>query len=109
MKAKFLLTIASLVLFVTFSYAQSEPGSGTPNVTKRQFRQERRIREGRRSGELTPAESARLQGQQAKIRHDKRAAKADGVVTKQERAKLHHEQRRANRTIARKKHNGRTR
>jgi hypothetical protein len=42
--------------------------------------------------------------QQAKIRHDKRMAKSDGVVTPRERRKLHREQRRASKNIAVQKH-----
>lgn len=76
----------------------------TPGVTGRQVKQQARIQEGKRSGELTRRETRRLQMQQAKIQHDKRKAKSDGVVTPVERRKLRAEQRRANRTIYRQKH-----
>ena len=81
----------------------------TPMVTGKQIKQQARIQEGKRSGELTRKETARLQMQQAKIRHDKRKAKSDGVVTPAERRKLRAEQRRANRTIYRQKHDAETR
>lgn len=95
-----------LAAFVLPAVGQS---AATPGVTKRQFRQQQRITEGVKSGELTRAEAARLELQQAKIQRDKHAAKADGVVTKEEREKLAREQHRASKTIFRKKHNARDR
>jgi len=76
----------------------------TPRVTERQVNQQERIQQGRKSGELTNREAARLELQQAKIQHDKRKAKSDGVVTPAERAKLHAEQNRASRNIYKQKH-----
>jgi hypothetical protein len=83
--------------------------SQTPRVTKRQIKQERRIQEGKASGELTPTEAARLQAEQRDIQQDKRAAKADGVVTPAERRELRKEQRQANRHIRHQKHDRQTR
>jgi hypothetical protein len=77
---------------------------GTPEVTNKQITQQARIQEGKKNGELTGKERARLQMQQAKILHDKKQAKSDGVVTAGERRKLRTEQRRASRTIYRQKH-----
>ncbi len=78
--------------------------TATPRATQRQVNQQARINQGRASGELTPRETAGLEVQQAKIRHDKRVAKSDGVVTPRERMKLHREQKRANKNIAIQKH-----
>ena len=80
----------------------------TPKVDKRERRQQMRIKEGVKSGELTPAETKRLEAQQAKIHRDEQKAKADDKVTPRERAKLQREQDRSSRTIYRKKHNNRT-
>jgi hypothetical protein len=90
-----------VALFGTISFAQTT----TPKVTKRQIHQQQRIKEGVKSGELTKGETKRLEAQQAKMSADKAAAKSDGVVTPEERAKLKHEQNRASKNIYRKKHN----
>src|SRR5579883_3685712 len=60
----------------------------TPRINKRQRNQQRRIAEGIENGSLTPREAARLERQEAAIQAEKRADKADGVVTKQERRQL---------------------
>ncbi len=84
-------------------YAQDK----TPVVDQREKNQQERIDQGIKSGELTKGEAARLEAQQGKIKVDEAKAKADGVVTAKERAKLKREQNRASRTIYRKKHNAR--
>ena len=98
---KAIMLCAVLVLGSAFASAQT----ATPRVTKRQLKQQARIEQGVKSGELTPGETKRLELQQAKIQADKKNAKADGVVTPAERAKLAREQNRANRKIYRLKHN----
>ena len=82
--------------------------TATPAIGQTQRAQEGRIAEGVRSGALTRPEANQLQQQQNQIRADKRAAKADGVVTRAERRKIKREQAQASRAIYRKKHNGRT-
>ena len=82
--------------------------TATPVVTERQENQKARINEGVASGQLTKGEAARLRAEQRKIRAEKRMAKADGVVTPAERAKLRRDQNRASRDIYNKKHNART-
>lgn len=91
--------------------AQTPPAAGTktPGINKRQQRQHRRIRQGVSSGELTRGETKQVVQQQKEIQQDKKEAKADGTVTKQERAAIHREQNRASRNIYRKKHNRRDR
>jgi hypothetical protein len=98
---KAIVLCALLVLGSAFASAQTT----TPRVAKRQLKQQARIEQGVKSGELTAGETKRLELQQAKIRADKRKAKADGVVTPAERAKLAREQNRASRKIYRMKHN----
>jgi len=80
----------------------------TPVVDQREKNQQERIKEGVKSGELTPAETRRLEMQQGKIKADEMNAKSDGKVTAKERAKLKREQNRASRNVYRKKHNART-
>lgn len=67
--------------------------------------QHKRIVNGVKSGELTTAEKRKLGQQQKDIRSDKREAKADGVVTYEEKAEIKKDRRKASRTIYRKKHN----
>jgi hypothetical protein len=68
-----------------------------------------KIKQGVKSGELTKKETVRLARQQKDIRQDVKSAKADGVVTREERKNIKREKRRADRTIYRKKHNNRDR
>ena len=98
---KAIVLCALLVLGSVFASAQTT----TPRVAKRQLKQQARIEQGVKSGELTAGETKRLELQQAKIQADKRKAKANGVVTPAERAKLAREQNRASRKIYRLKHN----
>ena len=63
-----------------------------------------RIQEGVKSGELTRHEAHKLRAEQRTIRAEKRMAKADGVVTAEERAKIKHDQKRASRHIYKQKH-----
>ncbi|MCG8579220.1 MAG: hypothetical protein MI866_04855 [Bacteroidales bacterium] len=74
-------------------------------VKKRQVNQQVRISNGVASGELTRAETVQLQKQQININRTKKAARADGVVTRKERAVIQHKQSKANANIYRKKHN----
>ncbi len=86
-------------------YAQT----ATPRVRHSQVNQQARIREGVRSGELTKGEAVRMEARQAKIQHDKKVAKSDGIVTLEERAKLNREQNAASRKIYRQKHDSQRR
>jgi hypothetical protein len=99
---KLKLILASLLL-ASISY-QNIAQTANPKIRKKQEAQQKRIENGIKSGELTPAEAAKLEHKQAKIQHDKKLAKADGVVTKDERKNIHHEQKKASRQIAKQKH-----
>ena len=106
---KQLLVAALMCMMAAPLLAQTSPATtpstATPGINKRQLRQQARIRQGVRSGELTPSEAKNLEKREAKIQADKKAAKADGKVTPQERKKLNRELNRTNRAIRRKKHN----
>jgi hypothetical protein len=78
-------------------------------VRKTAKNQRHRIVQGVKSGELTKAETVNLVKQQKEIHQDVKDAKADGVVTKDERRDIKKDQNKASRTIARKKHNSRDR
>jgi hypothetical protein len=87
---------------------QNVGSTKTPRINKRQRNQQRRISQGINSGQLTAGEAARLEKREAKIQHDKQAAKADGKVTTAERRKLNREENQASRKIYKLKHNQKT-
>ena len=99
--------IFALVLVTTLAGAASA-GTDTPRVDRRQVVQRARMRQGVQSGQLTPREARHLRKSERHIRRMERRAKADGVVTPGERARLNHAQNRESRRIHRLKHNGRS-
>jgi hypothetical protein len=104
---KRLVTIFLSALFLLGASSVSMAGTGW--INRREHRQQSRIREGIRSGELTRREAVRLEGQQARIRVAERFARADGHLTLRERARLDRGLDRANRNIYRQKHDGQDR
>ena len=107
MKKNLFSALAALALFTTHFAASAQ--TATPGITARQHSERARIRQGVRSGELTRAEAAHLNGREADIRQDKREAKADGVVTRDERQDIRQDERRASHAIYRQKHDGQVR
>lgn len=104
-------SLIATALFLAFAgntvYAQTPPSTdpaATPGVDRRLENQDKRIEQGKQSGALTPREAARLERRDAKIEADVAKAKADGVVTKDERKKLHRELDHQSKAIARQKH-----
>ena len=83
-------------------------GDRTPRINARQRNQQRRIGNGIKSGQLTSKEAAHLEKREAHIQAEKRADKAKGPMTAQERRQLTRQQNRTSRAIYRKKHNART-
>ncbi len=78
--------------------------TNTPNIDQRQANQEARIQQGRQSGSLTQKEAARLERGQQHVQKMENKAKADGVVTGQERRRIEHAQNVQSRKIEREKH-----
>jgi hypothetical protein len=101
-------TVFALSLMVggaVVAEAHGHRGPRTPSVNRRQERQQRRIGQGVRSGELTARETFRLERNAREIRQDEREAKSDGMVTRRERAGLQHDLSQESRMIYRAKHN----
>ncbi|MEO6355661.1 MAG: hypothetical protein ABIU77_14295 [Ferruginibacter sp.] len=96
------ISIATFVLALGITSANAQ----THAVAHRQHQ---RIRQGVKSGELTKTEAVHLRKDQKEIRHEKQAAKADGVVTKDEAKDIRKDQKQESRKIFRKKHNERER
>lgn len=114
-----LLTLAATALMTSgLTFAQSvqpttshEPGrmdSARPNtVNARQVEQQRRIAQGVRSGQLTPRETARLEGREARVHREVRADRTanGGHLTAAEHRQVNRQQNRMSRSIYRDKHN----
>ena len=79
----------------------------TPIINKKEVKQNNRIKEGIKSGQLTKGEAKYLHQEQKEIRNSKRVAKQDGKVTKGERKMIKTEQNQANKDIYRLNHNKR--
>jgi len=75
-------------------------------INQRQRNQQKRIGNGVENGSLTPAETARLEKQEAAIHHEvKTERKANGgTLTAQERRQVNRQQNRESRRIYRQKH-----
>jgi hypothetical protein len=103
---KSLFIIAMLIGVIQFS---SHAQLVTPGINAKQLRQESKIRQGVKSGELTRRETKGLILEQKQVKLMKRAAKADGKVTRRERKVLRNKQRSADYHIYRQKHDGQSR
>lgn len=95
---KAILAVALAVPALAFAQAN------TPRVDQRQANQEQRIDQGVASGSLTQREAARLEHGQQRVDNMEARAKSDGVVTRQERARLHQAQDTQSRRIYAQKH-----
>jgi len=78
--------------------------SAHPSINQTERREQVRINQGIRSGELTRQEARRLEAEQARIRVDERFARADGNLTSKERERLRNELSHASRDIYHQKH-----
>jgi len=87
--------------------AQTRNCHHPPGVNAREHREEVRIHQGERSGELTRREAERLQAEEARIRVDEAYARhSGGEFTPRERVRIERELNRASRDIYRQKHDG---
>jgi hypothetical protein len=79
-------------------------------VNTREDRQQRRIAQGAKSGQMTPRESAHVERNEAKINHEVRADRAanGGKLTAGEHRQVEHQQNMESRQIYNDKHNART-
>jgi uncharacterized membrane protein YebE (DUF533 family) len=98
-----------LLMTALVSLIATAASAGTPRIDRREARQHARISQGVRSGELTRGEAMRLRAGQRHVYRMERRAKADGLVTRRERARITHAQNHQSRRIYRLKHNGRER
>jgi len=99
-----------LLLALTFALALGTTGSLAQRIENRKDRQNARINQGVRSGELTNKEAARLKARQANLNQKIRQDRKDGPgLTAAERARIEQRQDNISRDIARQKHDGQKR
>ena len=94
--------LVSILLLGNLLFAQ-----GT--INQRERRQQRRIADGVKDGDLTRKEARKLEKQQAKIHAAEAKAKADGEFTTKERARIQKKENKASRQIYKEKHDKQTR
>lgn len=99
MKIAHKLLVLACLAAPAAAFAQSTPG-----IDQRQINQEARIQQGENSGALTQREAARVERGQQHVQNMENRAKADGVVTARERARLQHAENVQSRQIHREKH-----
>ena len=99
-----LIKIALMTVVLTSPLAVSAQTSSTPGFDQRQTNQEQRIQQGVQSGSLTPNEAARLERGQDRLQKMEDKVKSDGVVTRQEHARLQHAENVESKRIYRQKH-----
>jgi hypothetical protein len=98
-------SILLLFLFLgTYGLAKSQ--AGMPDAASRGQMQQARINQGVRSGSLSKGEARLLRAQQRQIRRSAKIARMDGKVTIHEQRRLAKQQKHADRSIRRAKHNG---
>src|SRR2546426_4970539 len=101
---KQIVTFLLAALFVLGMSALSMAGP-RGEINRREYREQKRINRGIRSGELTRREADRLEEGLAKIKTDERFARMDGDLSYRERVRLNRELNHESREIYRHKHN----
>jgi hypothetical protein len=97
-------------LIVALALIATAPAfAGTPRLNAREHHQMARLHQGVKSGELTRPEARRLRVGEARLNYNEARAKSDGVVTAQERARLHNEADRMSARIYGQKHDAQDR
>ncbi|WP_321471010.1 hypothetical protein [uncultured Paludibaculum sp.] len=98
----------TLILTLTMTALAATAGAQT--IGQRERNQQQRIGQGVRSGSLTPAETVRLEREEARNKAKVRRDRVDGGgMTAAERARAQNRLDRTSRDIARMKHNDRGR
>ncbi|GAB4196776.1 MAG: hypothetical protein Tsb002_30380 [Wenzhouxiangellaceae bacterium] len=100
---------SATMLIIALAFVSTTVQAATPGVDQRQLQQQQRITQGVVSGSLTAGEAGRLNAQQWRVQRHEWRVKADGVVTRHERAGLHRHQQRASHRIHQQKHDSQRR
>ena len=96
---------ATVGLVLSLAIGTMTQAAWAGKVGEREENQHDRIDAGVQSGQLTAAETNRLDKRETKIESDRQKALADGKMTHKEKAKLIHEENRASKKIFKLKHN----
>lgn len=99
------LLFATISMGVITSAVLAQDTKPMPRITSHQQHQQERIAQGMKKGKLTPEEAIQLEKEEQQIHQNKKAAKADGTITKQERTTIRQEEHQTNRDIYHAKHN----
>jgi hypothetical protein len=106
------LIVAAALLTSTGAFAQEtqwqKDHPRRTEVNKRLENQNKRIQQGEKSSQLTPGQAKQLHREDKNIRKEERhmAAKDGGHITKQDQAKLNHQENKVSKQIHAEKHSG---
>lgn len=101
---KVLFCSAVMIVIGSVAYAGN---TADPGIRERLDNQQKRIDQGIATGDLTRTEAHRLQHGLSRIKVEEARLKADGRLTRGERARLHRELDRESARIYHKRHNSR--
>ena len=96
---KLITAAAVAAAFATPALAQT-----TGSIVQRNVNQQERIEQGLQSGQLTPREAAKLEGEEARVEKMESRALRDGRLSPEERARIDRAQDQVSRDIYREKH-----
>ncbi|HEY3138495.1 MAG TPA: hypothetical protein VGL29_20900 [Blastocatellia bacterium] len=102
MRKRISIIFAALLVLGVSALSMAGPRG---EINRREYREQKRINQGIRSGELTRREADRLEEGLAKIKTDERYAKKDGNLGHRERVRLNRELNHESREIYRYKRN----
>ncbi len=97
------------LVFVAGMSAYTFAQTATPVIKEQQENQHDRIQNGVKTGSLTRREAARMRNRENATHQEIKEAKADGVVTPEERVDIKHDQAQNSKAIYRQKHDGQRR
>jgi len=112
---KKLITFAITAVLAATGFAGSASATDNddhkPIIRERKHNQQRRIREGEKSGQLTRGETRHIEKKERALNREEREmrAKDGGKLTAQDRAKLNRQQNHLSKEIYKDKHNNRKR
>jgi hypothetical protein len=101
---RFTAPITALALLMACAGTSQAQTPAEQHIDQRQERQQQRIDQGLKSGELTRPEARRLERQQHGVDRAEQRALSDGRMSKQEAARIEHRQDRGSARIYRQKH-----
>jgi hypothetical protein len=107
MKRYILSAVAAAAFVLAPAWAQTQtPSSEAGGHMLRERNQRRRIRQGVRSGSLTPRQGARLSRQDKRINHEaaRMARRNGGQLSERQEGRIHRQMNRQGRRIYRAKH-----